>query len=577
MSILPKRSKAILTDLNLSEKKASDCLRWIDWIFIILLLTFSALFTLERVQWNYPHVFLGGDAANIVSFALAKNHPDWYSKDFLLNERQNFDIYLQFHVLYTQWTEKLFGDASLGFLSLLPITILLYLGGLYFLGRSLFDHPGWAIAFTAINALPIYLPFEEYGIQTDPLPRTLFHGFLAFLLAFLWKWRDKPERWWFLAAGLGGLVYIHAVSTPAWILAFFSSFLFLMPRKWNKVERIKWIGGLCLVTLITLIPFIQNYLQNTLQERQLPADLDYRSYIQIFTEYYGSPDLHDVLKTTKVTLSMLTQSGLLPLGILGLLAVTIRRDVKQRPQTVLVLIWFAAIIMISIIIPYFEKIVERRFEILPIQTELLRGVRFIRFLLSLSLFLGIKSILHNRDKVYLSLLLGIGCALLAIWMYNNPKTLEMVMFPRTITCLKETKQLYCHRPSHFREAILFLREQTPIDAAIFFAPKPTDTSALAVRYMAHRSLVYSWKDRGLGFVRPEKLLDWYKIYSELKENKSPNRWLSRKPDQFINFMRDIGADYYVTLGHCTPPTGEPSEFQIRPIFQNADYSICKIY
>ncbi|MFN3308558.1 MAG: hypothetical protein ACK44E_05050 [Anaerolineales bacterium] len=566
-----------MTNLNLSEKEASDRLRWVDWIFIIFLLTFSALFTLERIQWDYPHVFLGGDASNIVSFALAKNHPDWYPKDFLLRERQNFDIYLQFHVLYTQWAEKLFGDAILGFLSLLPITILLYLGGLYFLGRTFFDHPVWAIAFTTLNALPIYLPVDDIGIQTDPLPRTLFHGLLAILLALLWKWRDKPERWWFLAAGLGGLVYIHAVSTPAWILAIFSSFLYLMPPKWNKVERIKWTGGLCLVTLITLVPFIQNYLQNTLQERQLPLDLDYRSYMQIFTGYYGSPDLHDVLRTTRVTLSMLTQSGLLPFGILGLLAVTIRRDVKQRPQTALVLIWFAAIIMISMIIPYIEKIVERRLEILPIQTELLRGVRFIRFLLSLSLFLGIKSVLQNRNKIYLSTLLGIGCALLTIGIYNNPKTLEMIKFPRTITCLKETKQLYCHRPSHFREAILFLREQTPIDAAIFFAPKPTDTSALAVRYMAHRSLVYSWKDRGLGFVRPDKLLDWYQIYSNLKENKNPSRWLSRQPHQFINFIQDIGANYYVTLGYCVPQNVDSSEAGIRLIFQNADYSICEIY
>lgn len=566
-----------LTKLKYSEINTLQKWKWTDRIFLVFLFGFTALFTLERLQWDYPNVFLGGDAANIVSFALAKNHPEWFSKDFLLSERQNFDIYLQFHVLYTQWMEKLSGDAILGFLSLLPITILLYLGGLYFLGRTFFAQPGWALAFTALNALPIYLPVDDIGIQTDPLPRTLFHSLLSFLLAFLWRWRDKPERWWLLAAGLGGLVYIHAVSTPAWILAFFFSFLYLMPGEWNRAQRMKWTGGLCLVTLITLVPFIQNYLHNTLQERKLPVDLDHRSYMQIFTSYYGTPDLHDVFKTTKVTLSMLTQSGLLPLGILGLLAVTIRRDVKQRPQTVLVLIWFAAIIMISMIIPYIEKIVERRLEILPLQTELLRGVRFVRFLLSLSLFLGIKSILHNRDKVYLSLLLGIGCALLTIWMYNNPKTLEMVMFPRTITCLKETKQLYCHRPSHFREAILFLREQTPIDAAIFFAPKPTDTSALAVRYMAHRSLVYSWKDRGLGFVRPDKLLDWYKIYSKLKENKNPSRWLSRKPAEFTKFIKELGTDYYVTFGDCTPQTGEPSEFQIRPIFQNADYSICEIH
>lgn len=282
--------------------------KWMDGFFLVFLVGFTALFTLERLQWDYPNVFLGGDAANIVSFALAKNHPEWFAKDFLLSERQNFDIYLQFHVLYTQWLEKLFGDAILGFLSLLPITVLIYLGGLYFLGRTLFDYPGWALAFTMMNALPIYLPVDDIGIQTDPLPRTLFHGLLSFLLAYLWKWRDEPKRWWLLAAGLGGLVYIHAVSTPAWILAFWFSFLYLMPREWNLTKRLQWMAGLSLVLVIVVIPFVQNYLHNTVQARTLPEGVSYLDFMKIFHTYYNTPSLHQIPKTTFMIVKILTKN-----------------------------------------------------------------------------------------------------------------------------------------------------------------------------------------------------------------------------------------------------------------------------
>ncbi|MCX8061064.1 MAG: hypothetical protein N3D16_00625 [Anaerolineales bacterium] len=566
-----------MTNPKLVEHNALKKLKWVDGVFLICLFLFTALFTLERIQWDYPNVFLGGDAANIVSFALAKNHPELFARDFLLSERRNFDIYLQFHVFYTQWLEKLFGNAILAFLSLLPITILLYLGGLYFLGRAFFVHPRWAIVFTVLNALPIYLPVDDIGIQTDPLPRTLFHGILSFLLAFLWKWRDQPKRWWVLSAGLGGLVYIHAVSAPAWILAFWFSFIYLMPREWNIAQRMKWIAVLSLVIMGALIPFIQNYLQNTIQARTLPEGIDYLNFMKIFHTYYNSPSLHQIPLTTLTIIKILTKKWIFPLGVLGCLIPLVRNQ-KQKQQIYLTLLWLVAIVSVSILIPFIEKKIELRFQILPLQTELFRGVRFVPYLLSIFVIMGLRT-LHDQLSIvepYKAVFfIGFVCLML-FRVHGSSSNLDLIRFPKTVHCVQEQQLLFCQKVSKLTDVILFLRENTPRDAAVFFAPIPRDTSALAVRYMAHRSLVYSWKDRGIGFAFPDKLIEWYQIYAVLIQHKNPRRWLSKDPDGFATLMRDLRVDYLIMVGSCSPKVEYKGEFRIKTIFRNSDYSVCQI-
>jgi len=555
--------------------------RWLDLVFVAGLFGFTTIFSLERIQWDYPNVFLGGDAANIVSFALARNHPDWFQKDFLLSDPQNFAIYFQWHVFYTQWLEPLTGNATLAFLSLLPPTILVYLGGLYFFGRVFFENAGWSIAFTVLNALsatPLFLPIDDIGIQTDPLPRTLFHGCLLFLLGGLWMWREKPKRWLVLAAGLGGLVYIHAVSTPVWLLAFLLSFLFLLPKHWPKGKRLLWLVGFFLVVFLTAIPFGLNYLQNTVTNRALPDGVSYAEFMQIFREYYNTPEFHHMPPRILMgILRKLTEVGLLPLGILGAF-LTWRAKASYRTQLYLVLIWLIVILFISVFVPTVEKIIEQRLEILPLQTELVRGLRFLRFLLSILVILGLKVAYEHKNKQPLVLfLILLILSFLIIRLYNNPSTLALISTPKTIYCITEQKRIFCQRRSTFREVFEFLRHQTPIDAAVFFTPKPTDTSALAVRYMAYRSLVYSWKDRGLGFTQPQKLLEWYDSYSQIAQYKTSTRWLSKNPEQFWDFLKVLGANYLVVPGKCTSSKQAPNNSQIELIFKNADYSICQIY
>jgi len=566
-------NKRISVIINLFSK-----FHWLDLVVVACLFGFTTLFSLERIQWDYPNVFLGGDAANIVSFALARNHPDWFEKDFLLSEPQNFDIYFQLHVFYTQWLEPITGNATLAFLTLLPPTLLIYLGGLYFFGKIFFGGVGWAIAFVILNTLPISLSIDNIGIQTDPLPRTLFHGCLLFLLGSLWMWKDKPKRWFVLAAGLGGLVYVHAVSMPVWLFAFLLSFAFLLPKEWSIRKRLFWLVGLFSIIFLTVIPFGFNYLQNTVTQRTLPNGVSYTEFMQIFREYYNTPEFHRMPPRILLgILIKLTEIGLLPLGILGAFLAW-RVESRYRSQIYLVLIWLIVILVVSVFIPTIEKILEQRLEILPIQTELIRGLRFLSFLLSIMVILGLKVTYElNKKQPFILFLVLLILSLLILRLYNNPTTLALIATPKTIHCLYKEKRILCQRRSTFREVLEFLRDHTPIDAAIFFTPKPRDTSALAVRYLSHRSLVYSWKDRGLGFTRPQKLLEWYDRYSQIAKYKTSTRWLSKNPEQFWEFLKGLGVTYLVVPGKCYSPDQLPNDISVKLIFKNADYSICEIF
>ncbi|MCS7247954.1 MAG: hypothetical protein NZ840_06900 [Anaerolineales bacterium] len=563
-----------MSSSNRSGRTFFSKLRGFDWLFVLFLVAFVTLFSIERIQWDYPHVFLGSDAANIVSFALAKNHPDWFAKDFLLSDRRNFEIYLQFHVLYTQVLERWIGDATLAFLSLLPVTVLLYLGGLYFFGRVFLGSPAWALAFTALNALPIYLPVDDIGIQTDPLPRTLFHSLLLFLLAGLWQWRAQPQRWLLLAVGFGGLVYIHAVSAPMWVLAFLASCLFLMPRAWTWRQRAEWLVKAGLILSVVLVPFVQNYLQNTFGGRTLPEGMSYAKFMEIFTSYYASPELHHPLSTAFSVLRILTEAGLIPLGVLGYIVGF--SSPEQRQKLLLVLLWLAGVVGFSVVLPYFEQLLERRLQVLPLQTEFLRGIRFARWLISLLALSGLQLLQAKIGRPYASpLLLGL-LLILTARMYYQPETLMLIRFPKTAECLLSQRRLLCQKSSPLRETLLFLRNHTPIDAAVFFAPKPTDTGALAVRYMAHRSLVYSWKDRGLGFARPEKLVEWHVAYSKLKRYKTSKRWLAKDPEQFLQFLKALGASHFIVMGSCLPEDDSIGNLRVGLVYKNSDYSVCRL-
>lgn len=542
-----------------------------DAMIALAILIFTILFCLERLQGDFPHILLGGDAANIVSFALAKLHPEWFAGDFLLGDLQNFQLYFQFHVPYIFWLNQWLGNPALALLTLLPVSVLLYLWGLYWLGKVLFRHRLWAASLLLLNAIPMYLPVDDIGILPDPLPRHLFQALLVYLLALAILWKDKPSTWLLMAFAMGILVYFHAVSTPAWIAALFGGWIVCLPATWSWKQKLWFLFSLIVVLLITLFPFGFNYQQSLGQARELPSGVSYAEFMRVFTTYYNTPDLHNILPTTKTILVTLALVGLLPFGLTGFIIGGLLAGSRSKELLILV-IWFAAIGLISVVLPALEKKIEAHFQLLPLQTELFRGVRFFRFLLSLIGLWGISLLVHRvRKPIPLAALFLAMVVIIVIRSYSNPRTLQFLQFPQTWQCLQKG-QLICQEPSPLVEVMLFVRDHTPQGSPIFFTPSYQDTASLCVRYLANRPLVYSWKDRGLGFTRPDKFWEWYEVFQVFAKVKFPKKWLNSNPVDFIAYIKDLGARYLVL--DCPCPELPPSLQQTMPVlYENSAYKV----
>lgn len=543
----------------------------VDAIIALAILIFTILFCLERFQGDFPHILLGGDAANIVSFALANLHPEWFTGDFLLSDPQNFQLYFQFHVPYIIWLNKWLGNPALALLTLLPVSMILYLWGLYWLGKVLFRHRLWAVSLLLLNALPLYLPVDDIGIMPEPLPRHLFQALLVYLLALVFLWKDKPKTWFVLAFAMGVLVYFHAVSTPAWLAALFGGWIVCLPPTWPWKQKLLFLFSLIVVLLIPLLPFVSNYQHSLGQARELPSGVSHAEFMQVFTTYYNTPDLHNILPTTKIILLQLALVGLLPFGLIGLILGGWLAGSRSKELCILV-IWLAAIGLISVALPAIEKEIEARLQLLPLQTELFRGVRFFRFILSLVGLWGISLLVHRVHKpIPLAALFFTMVVIIVIRSYSNPRTLQLLQFPQTRQCLQQGR-LICQEPSPLVEVMLFIRDHTPQGSPIFFTPRYRDTTSLCVRYLANRPLVYSWKDRGLGSIRPEMFWQWYEIFKKLAKDKSPKKWLGRNPSDFIAYIKSLGARYLVLDCPCPeiPPSLQPT---LPVLYENSAYKV----
>ncbi len=546
-----------------------------DVFLIVILLIFSILFFIERIQWDYPDVFLGGDASNIVSFALANQHPEWYQMDFLLGDPENYQLYSQIHVPYIEWITKsqYIPNPTIALLTLLPVVTFTYLLGLYLLGRVVFQNQIIAFFFMSLNAFVAYLPIDDIGLTNDPLPRNLYLALYVYLILGFWVWRQNPKRWIGIAFLNGLLVYVHAVSYPFGTIFIFSGFLLFLPKDWQLPKKLSYLSLLLLLAFLPAMLFIQVYSNSAIDSRQLPNGVSYHEFMDLFTSYYNTPELHDIWGTSLEILKSLTHLGLLPFGLVGFFLSAFLAP-NQKKELKLVFIWLFATVIISIILPSIERVIESYLMIQPLQVELFRNVIFLRFLLILVGLLGISKLLYFiRQPKYVTLPIIFLLLILNLRIYNHPRVIDLLSFSKTRYCILQQHKLFCQRESPLRQAIIYLREQTPIGSPVFFTENTRDTLPLVVRYMAYRPLVYSWKDRGLGFADPQKLLDWYSIYRTLNQYQKFERWLRRDPNSFFLYTKSLGSKYVVLPCPC------PNSDQIdnaKVVFTNEAYSIYEI-
>jgi hypothetical protein len=541
-----------------------------DWLFGAIFLAFAVVYFLGRLQGNYPVVILSGDGGNVASYAAALDHPDWFKADPALGASNNIGVYATIHIPLIRALNHLTGDYGLAYAWLVLPQTFLQLFGFYILGRVLFKNRFWAflLAFlTAMTVINIGLG-EIWGVWQDALPRVTFQSLLPFLLALALVWKDRPGRWPWLMVFAGLLVYVHPISAPAWGLGIWLGLWLLLPKSWSWKRRILIMLGLGALFLAVLMPFIVNYLSY----RGRDQGADYNTVMAILQSFLPA-NLLNVPAALGSFLWNMTLSLLVPVALAGAMATWLLKR-GGRTEVKIVFLWMAGIFIASVIIPYAEQLVEQHFHILPLETEL---IRCIRYFVPLLLLFWIWPLAEWRPR--LSNLtarrgaMALGIVLVGFWgATNRPAIRDMY---QTLVCFTKAR-LVCSTPNPLNELILTLRTETqPGEGILFFNQDPAYTSqTLSVRYEALRPLVYTSRDGGLfSYANRSALPAWMDLtrqWEALRANPNSQERLSG----LISMARTLKADYLIIDFKIAPTflAGLP----LNVLLQNAGYTLIKL-
>jgi hypothetical protein len=548
--------------------------KW-DWLAVLIFFAFAVVYFLGRLQGNYPVVILSGDGGNIASYAAALDHPGWFQADPALGDSNNIGIYATIHIPIIRALNRLTGDYGLAYTWLLLPQTFLQLLGFYILGRVLFTSTSknrfWAfiLAFlTAMTVINIGLG-EIWGVWQDALPRVTFQSFLPFLLALTLVWRNRPRRWPWLMLFAGLLVYVHPVSAPAWGLAIWLSLWLLQPQTWKWKQRILVMLGLGILFLAVLTPYAFTYLSY----RGRDQAADYTTVMAIL-QTYSPANLLNVPAALAVFLWNMTRSLLLPVALAGFLATWYLKKGDRTPVKI-VLLWMAGIFITSVIIPFAEQIIEQRFHILPLETELIRCIRyFVPLLLLFWIWPLAECMPRLTNSQARRSVFALGIVLFGFWSATNRPAVRDIY--QTFLCFTKAR-LVCSVQNPLDNLIYTLQTQTlPGEGVLVYNEDTAYVSqSLSVRYSALRPLVYTLRDSGiLGYSNRSALPGWLATTKQMDILRA----MSSPPERLAGLVplaKSLGATFLVVDFNLTPEM--LSSLPVSVVMHNEGYILLKLH
>jgi hypothetical protein len=245
-----------------------------------------------------------------------------------------------------------------------------------------------------------------------------------------------------------------------------------------------------------------------------------------------------------------------------------------RPRLKQMLTWMAGIALISILIPWVEITIERTFRLIPLQTELMRGMRYLVPFLFVFWFYPFAELTHRSVHAGLRRAVFVLGTLLTLgWLIVNPPE----PFTRAADVFQcwQGGQLLCPADRDHAEALTYIREATA-EGSTFTVFLTNRWSGIEVRYLGLRPMVYAYKDRGqLLFTHPAALNQWHAYQQREAEIFSPRKTptLEEKRALIVEFARQAGADYILT--NFPFPLEAQLELNAPAVYQNSTYFVLK--
>ena len=482
---------------KLHEKKF-----WIDVVLIALFFTIAVIVFLGRWSGIKPYTELWTDAGVVSSFSAALDFPEHFTNDALLSDARRPKGYLAMHVPLLRLLTKVTGDYGYSFCLLIIPVLFLHLTGYYLLANYLFRNRIMAISFSAINLVTIYYGVRDYwGFFIDPQPRLLFQAILPFLLLFALWGLDKPKWWIAIMAGCGILFYFHALSGIAIGLMIWFGLMFSPLPNISRKKHLLYIVLSGIAFLVFFVPLIDFYFTNvtsislnsTSEQPLIPYDIAYPYFFAIFN------DLLNINTVFTGFISQMTSYLLLPLGLIGMIGTLYLASDDDKKRAKFISYWFAAIILISIIIPWIEHFIESKLQILPIQIDSARNLRYTIPIFYIFIFWFIRLVLtkhFSSKKIFHATVAVIGLLLVCGFAWNANRLAPQYgyvyenVFINEINCLKKG-QLFCPTPyeQESRRVIKYIRDELPQESV--FISVPDYRLSDAIRYGGLKSVALS--------------------------------------------------------------------------------------
>lgn len=544
----------------------------LDGLILSLFLIYALLLFLGVIQDNYPNMLLKGDAGNTASFAAGFDHPELFQGDMLLNDPKNIMVYSTFNVFFMRLLFPLLKSYTLAFAILIPIQIFFNLTGFYLFGRILFGSRLWGIALTTLLSIPVLINLgESWGISIDPVARFNFQAFLPFILCMVLVWRSTPARWPWIMAALGIMFYLHPVSTPCWGATIWLSLFFMTPREWNFWKRMGYMIAMGLIFVAVAMPYVVTYLSNHVQGKSQNYNLVYTTIINYFPE-----NLLNVPAALGVFIDLMVRNGILPGAILGLAVTLVLRRTNRDPLKIS-LIWVSGIVLMSVVVPFVTHTYEQTFGLIPMETEMVRAIRYTIPFMLLFILWGIYEIsLRVRIRAVLQTFLATGMIVILVsraLLTGPTETLQ-----KAVSCLFRG-QFICINLSDYDLVLQAVKTKVPEGAPIYvtFANRSILSYGMPLRYIAMRPLVYTFKDRGLlVYSNDEALRTWNAIYQQSNEIDHMYRETPEKLDMYLDVAKKLGARYLIadTQENVLESLIDPLKLKI--IYRNNQFVLIQI-
>jgi len=502
--------------------------RW-DLVVLLAIACYALAFQLGRWQGFSPFTHLAGDAGNIASYAAALDRPELFTRDSSLGDPRQLRFYGAVHVRLLRHLQPYFGDYGSAYLWLLGLHVFLLGASSYLFGRLLFRSRFWAALLAAVLLMPVMVGLGTYwGTFRDAQPRFSYAAVLPLLWSAALAWHGKPRLWPLLLGIAGALVFIHPVSAPSWGAAFLLGLCLNLVDEPRRRYHLAMLIASIAVFAVAVAPFATLYLSARGDSPELEFDVWKRVI---------SPTYRDALHGFEHVVVRLWDRypALLPWGIAAALFQVgwgrFRRDAAR-----IVVLWTLAIVAVSVGIPWLEQSRAELTGAVPMQVDLIRGLRFLAPLLLLFCVWSLVELDHRLRRAtgnaWERLPRLAGAILAAAWIYQQtPRT------PKNwLAAFREIQPVPHAQRSEALERIASLpRDATLVTSSIFLSAP--------VRYYALHPLAHSRLDLGVFlYARHDSLPQW----QSAKAHKRRARALYDPADRLLAFARlasRLGADY----------------------------------